>query len=310
MVTSLSNLKTAYNWIVSALVSILLRIAKKLPPDQSTAIAESSGKLLSPFLPRSKLARKNLRLAFPHYKQQEINEIVRCVWGNVARTLTEYVFLDDLFNYDLEKQGEGRIDINGAENFRKILESDKPSIIFTAHTGNWEILPIAAANYGLDITVLFRPPNNRFLAQRLLKARHMKYCRFVPSCRGVAAALTLSRVLNSGGIVGLLADQAFAKGPRIQFLGRQASANPLAAKLALRHHCDIYPSRCIRLPGGRFRIELNDAINIPDHQDQKNKVVEITLRINEIIESWVKEYPDQWLWLHDRWKLKEILPPL
>ena len=299
------RLKTAYDWVVAKLVGLFLHYAKKLPPESSTNLAERIGRKLAPILPRSKLARKNLSLAFPEKSKSEIEEIVKGVWGNVARTMAEYVFLDQLFDFDVDKPDAGRIEILGVENFVRLRDKNRPVIIFTGHTGNWEILPIAASTYDLNVTALFRPPNNKFLAKRLLKARRTDKGHLVPSRAG--AAWALARVLEDNQAVGLLADQAFTKGPRVQFLGREATANPVAAKLARQFECDIHPARCVRLPGGRFRLELQDAIDIPKLADGSVDIVATTESINKVIESWVREFPEQWLWLHDRWKIKE--PP-
>ena len=165
---------------------------------------------------------------------------------------------------------------------------------------------MAAAAHGLHITALFRPPNNQFLAKRVLKARHTEGGQLVPSRAG--AAWALASVLENNGAVGLLADQAFTKGPRITFMGREASSNSLAPKLARQFDCDIHPARCIRLPGGRFRIELGDAIEIARKDNGQIDMGGTTQIMADIIEGWVREYPEQWLWLHDRWKLK-TLPP-
>ncbi len=298
------NVKTAKDWLVAKLLGLILHYAKKLPPENSTNFAERIGRKLAPVLPRSKLARKNLTHAFPEKSESEIDELVRGVWGNVARTMAEYVFLDQLFDFDIENPDAGRIEVRGVDNFIKLHESDKPVVVFTAHTGNWEILPVAAASYNLEVTALFRPPNNQFIAKRVLKARHTEGGHLVPSRAG--AAWALAGILENNGAVGLLADQAFNRGQEITFLGRPARANPLAAKLARQFECDIHPARCIRLPGGKFRLELLDRLDIPRKPNGKVDVEETTVAINEIMEGWVREYPEQWLWLHDRWKLKEL----
>lgn len=300
---NLLRLKTAYDWVVAKIIGLLLHWAKKLPPEKSTALAERMGRKLAPFLPRSKLARKNLSIAFPEKSKDEIDELVRGVWGNVARTMAEYVFLDQLFDFDIENPDAGRIEIRGIDNFVKLRDSQKPVIIFTAHTGNWEILPIAASAYGLNVTALFRPPNNQFLAKKLLKARRTEKGHLVPSRAG--AAWALARVLDNKEAVGVLIDQAFTKGPHIEFLGRTATANPMAAKLARQYKCDVHPARCIRLPNGRFRLELMDALDLPEDEHGELDIVATTRTINAVVEQWVEEYPEQWLWLHDRWKIKE-----
>lgn len=296
--------KTASDWVVAKLLGLFLHVAKKLPAEKSTNFAERVARFLAPALPRSKLARANIAAAFPEKSSKEVDDILRGVWGNVGRTIAEYVFLDQLIDIRPDDPAAARIELVGAEIFHKLRDNKKPVVIFTGHTGNWEILPVAAATYGLHITALFRPPNNKILAKKVLKARRTDGGHLVPSRAG--AAWALASVLEKDGAVGLLADQAFTKGPLVQFMGRDATANPLASKLARQFDCDIHPARCIRLPKGRFRIELGEPIDIARKEDGSVDMQITTQTINSIIEGWVREYPEQWLWLHDRWKIKEI----
>ena len=263
----LLSVKTANDWVVAKLVGLFLHIAKKLPPQKSINAAEKIARFLSPILPRTRLARRNIALAFPEKSEAEVKEMARGAWGNVGRTIAEYVFLDFLIDIDIEDLSAGRIEIEGIETFLKLRDSKKPVIVFTGHTGNWEILPVAAAAFDLHITALFRPPNNKFLAKKVLKARRTEGGQLVPSRAG--AAWALASVLENDGAVGLLADQAFTKGPRITFMGREVSSNPLGPKLADQFDCDIHPARCIRLPGGRFRIQLFDAIDVVRKENGK-----------------------------------------
>jgi KDO2-lipid IV(A) lauroyltransferase len=108
--------------------------------------------------------------------------------------------------------------------------------------------------------------------------------------------------MEKGGAVGLLVDQHFTRGPMIEFFGHKARANPLLPKLARQFDCPVYPARCIRLPEGRFRIELQEAITLPRNEKDEIDVAGSTQMINAIIEGWVREYPAQWLWLHNRWR--------
>lgn len=295
--------KTVWDWSVAQVIVLFLKVAKKLPAEKSTNLAERFGRRFAFYLPRAKMARKNMALAFPEKSEAELDTMVRDMWGNVARTIAEYVLLDQLFDFDINNPDAGRVEVRGVQNFIDIYLSGRPTIVFTGHTGNWEILPVAASSYSLEVTALFRPPNNRFLAQHVLKARHTDNGSLVPSRAG--AAWALADVLEAKGTVGLLADQAFTKGPHIDFLGRRATANPIAAKLARQFDADIYPARCVRLPGGRFRLELHDRMNPVRDKKGDIDIVGTTERINGIIESWVREHPEQWLWLHKRWKIKE-----
>ena len=111
-------------------------------------------------------------------------------------------------------------------------------------------------------------------------------------------------MLDDNGAEGLVRQQAFTKGPLIEFLGREAQANPLAAKLSRQFDCDIHPARCVRLPRGRFRIEIHEPIEISRNENGTMDIAATTQTIGRVIETWVREYPEQWLWLHNRWKIK------
>ncbi len=292
--------KIVKDWIIAKLVGLVLHYLKKLPPERSTELAERNFRRLAMWLPRTALARRNMSMAFPEKTPGEINALLREMWGNFGRAMAEYVFLDQLFDFDPERPNEGRVEFSGIEHFRMIRDTDGPVILFTGHTGNWELLPIGAAVYDLNVTALFRPPNNRFLAKKVLKARRTTMGHLVPSRAG--AAWALADVMEKGGTVGLLVDQHFTKGPMIDFFGHKARANPLLAKLARQFDCPVYPARCIRLKGGRFRLELQDPITLPRNKTGEIDVPASTQMINSIVEDWVRQYPAQWLWLHNRWR--------
>jgi KDO2-lipid IV(A) lauroyltransferase len=132
------------------------------------------------------------------------------------------------FDFDPDATEPGRIEVEGVENFSKLRDEAKPFIVFTAHTGNFELLPIAAAAYGSGRDGLFRPPNNPYIAKKVLAARRTSMGHLVPSRAG--AAFTLARRLEAGGGVGMLVDQKFHKGAKTRFFGLEAQTNPLLAK--------------------------------------------------------------------------------
>ena len=112
------------------------------------------------------------------------------MWGNMARLTAEYVFLDAIFDYDPHSDKTGLIEVHGREIFERLLEEkDRPHIFFTGHTGNFELLPICAATFDLNVTALFRPPNNPYVAKKILGARrtNMGHLRAIESRCSVVA---------------------------------------------------------------------------------------------------------------------------
>ena len=120
--------------------------------------------------------------------------------------------------------------------------------------------------------------------------------------RRAGAAWALSGVMDEGGKIGLLADQYYDNGPMVTFFGHKAAANPLLAKLARNYDCPVYPARTIRLPGGRYRIELQDRLELPRDKAGGIDTDATTQLVNTVMEGWIREHPEQWLWLHRRWR--------
>lgn len=243
-------------------------------------------------------------MAFPEKADDERRAIALDMWGNMARLLGEYVFMDQLFAHADEGPRHERIDVEGQDIFRRLRDDPRARIFFTAHLGNFELPPIVGAGYGLAISSLFRAPNNPFIASQLLTARTARMGGLVASRAG--AALALARILDDGGSIGLLVDQKFADGLPTTFFGRPCQTNPLLAKLARRADCPIHPVNCVRLPDGRFRLVLHEAIEPPRHDNGDIDVPALTQKINDIVERWVRDDPGQWMWFHRRWEMRAI----
>ncbi|MEM9330438.1 MAG: lipid A biosynthesis lauroyl acyltransferase [Pseudomonadota bacterium] len=297
LVIALRNIR---DWTLAQLFFGFIAVLKLFPADGAIWFVAEATRGLGMWYPRTKLARQNLKLAFPEKSEHEIEDILREMWANMGRIAAEYVYLDQIFDIDEDDQSKGRVEITGAENFHAMKDHDGPVICFTGHTGNWELLPIASAVYGLNITALFRPPNNRFIARRVLSARTTAMGHLVPS--KVGASWSLANILEEKGTVGMLVDQFFGRGTEITFFGRQTMANPLLAKLTRQFDCPVFPARCMRLPGGRFKIDIEPEVKRHYREDGSLNTDRLTQDVNACVERWVREYPDQWLWLHKRWR--------
>jgi len=294
-------LRNFRDWTIAQWFFSFMWFLKLFPADTAINTTEKFGRFLGMMFPRTKVARKNLKLSFPDKSDEEIEQILSDMWGNLSRTAAEYAYLDKIFDFDDNNPTEGRFEIAGIENFRKLLETKGTAICFTAHTGNWELLPVGSAAYGVNITALFRAPNNRYIAERVMAARTTGSGHLVPSKAG--AAWALAGLMDEGKKVGLLVDQYYAgKGVPVEFFGRKTKANPLLAKLVRQYDCPVFPARTIRLPGGRFRLEVQPPIDVPRMENGDVDTQALTQKVSDVVESWVREYPEQWLWLHKRWR--------
>ena len=278
-------------------------LARALGPDRSSAVGGAIARRLGPLLPQHRIGLENLRAAFPDKSEAEIRAILAGAWENIGRLGAEYPHLGQLFDYDHYSGETGRIEVDGIEHFIALSEDDKPALIFSAHLANWELPPICAARYGLDSTVVFRPPNEPAAAHVLHEIRSQTMGGLEAARQG--AAFAMRGVLERGGHLGMLIDQHFTRGVTVDFLGRPAFTNPIMGKFARAFDCPVHGVRVIRLPAGRFRLQLTPALDLPRDAEGLVDVQGAMQAMTRVVEEWVREHPEQWLWMHRRWR-----PPL
>lgn len=292
-------------WLVAQVIFGFLNFLKLFPADGGINFADWLTRKLGPRMRRHQLMLTNLRNAFPEKSDAEIEEIALASWGNMGRLAAEYVFLDRLFDFDPESETPGRIEVSGIPIFLDLRDNPRPFIVFTGHTGNFELLPVAGAAFGLTVTVLFRPPNNPYVAKKVFDFRAKRMGNLVPSHAG--SSFSLARELEAGRGVGVLVDQKFRKGLKTKFFGRDVKTNPLLPKLVRQFNCEVYPARCIRLPDNRYRLEIEPKLEMPRNEAGGLDLTATAQMLNDKVESWVRENPEQWLWYHDRWNIKKAV---
>lgn len=279
----------------------VLKGLRKLDPNRTGDFGAFVMRHVGPLLREHKIGRDNLAKAFPEKSPAEIEKILTGVWDNLGRVGGEYAHLDRLWDYDQTRQKRGRI-LDSDESLARLAvmrESGKPSVIFSAHLANWELAAMGAAAFGLRTAVLYRRPNLGAVADALIALRS-GMGTLVRA--GMDAPIKLMRELEAGSNVALLVDQYNVQGVDVTFFGRRTKANPLIARLARNHECPIYGIRVIRYPGHHYRLDLTDEIR-PVHDVEGKIDVDATMQvITDVVEKWVREYPEQWLWLHRRWR--------
>lgn len=295
-------LRRAADAAVAALVRGAFAVLRALGPDRASALGGAAARALGPLLPPNRVALDNLRHAFPGMGEGERRRVLREAWDNLGRTACEYVHMDRIWDFDEARPNAGRIQIapEVTERFERLRTDGRPALIFAAHLGNWELPAVAAARHGLEAAVLYRRPNNPFVARDIVALRAGSMGELIAA--GVAAPVRMMEALDRGLHVGMLVDQRFGRGPRVEFLGRPAYSNPLLARLARRFDCPVHGARAIRLPGGRFRLEITEEVVLPRDAAGRVDIEAATALVNGIVAGWVREHPGQWLWMHRRWR--------
>lgn len=284
------------------LVRAVFALLRLLGPDSGPRIGAAIARTLGPLTSANRIARENIAGAFPDKPEAERAAILGEAWDNLGRVACEYVHMDRIWDFDPAHPEAGRI-VASPETvalYERLRDDGKPAIVFSAHLANWELPAIAAARHGIDSAVLYRTPNSPAVAKEILRLRQDSMGMLVAA--GMSAPFKLARALERGRHIGMLVDQRFGRGPRIDFLGRPAFANPLLAQLARRFDCPVHGARAIRLPGGRFRLDLTEEIALPRDAEGLIDVEGATQAMNDVIAGWVREHPGQWLWMHRRWR--------
>jgi Kdo2-lipid IVA lauroyltransferase/acyltransferase len=255
---------------------------------------------VGPLLPSHVTALGNVRAAFPEKTEEQVQAIVRAAWDNLGRTSAEYAHLDHLFDFEVEHPHTGRCQVEGIEHFLHMRDDGKPAIIFSAHLGNWELPAICAAKYGLEATAVYRPPNTPAVARLVEEVRRETMGGLAASGQG--AAFALQGVLERGGHLGMLMDQHFTRGVVVTFFGQPVLANPILAKFARHFDCPVHGVRVIRKPHLHFELKLTPPLDLPRDAQGLVDVQQATQMMTAMIEDWVREHPEQWLWMHRRWR--------
>src|ERR1700761_2045278 len=287
---------------VGALTIAMLRATRYFDPVKTGNFFARVTRLIGPLLREQKIGRANLTAAFPEKSPEEIEAILAGVWDNVGRVGAEFAHLDHIWEHDPAHPEDSRIEIEprAHELFAQLRLDGKPALIFASHLGNWELPALAAVAHGLDAAILYRRPNIASADRIIQEMRQVKMGTLIPSGRD--APLRLAEALQKGQHVGMLVDQYLNNGVEVTFFGRKTKANPTLARLLRQVECPVHGVRIIRLPGNRFRAELSEEIKPVRDASGQIDIQGTTQAITSVVEGWVREYPDQWLWLHRRWR--------
>jgi KDO2-lipid IV(A) lauroyltransferase len=271
----------------------LFALFRMLPVDRASALGGRIARLIGPRLGASRKALRNVERAMPEIAEEERRRIVAGMWDNLGRVAAEYPHLARI------AADPDRVEVVGTENLARGMR-DRPAILFSAHLANWELLMPTARRLGMTLTLVYRRPNNPVAARLIDRLRGGGDSdRLVPKGRRGAKALV--DTLRRGDSIALLVDQKLNRGVAVPFFGRDAMTTPAPAEFAMRFGASLIPVRIERLEGVRFRVEILPPLVLPDGDGRKRDPLAVTARMNALIESWIRERPEQWLWLHRRW---------
>jgi KDO2-lipid IV(A) lauroyltransferase len=265
-----------------------------LPLDWASAIGGALARTIGPRLGISKRARLNIRRALPELADHEIAKTIAQMWDNLGRVAAEYPHLRQIRVFE----PGGRVETHGFEHMDRAVAAGRRMIIFSGHIANWEIGMLAAVQYGVEVAQIYRAANNPLIDRMITRFRSIGG-ELIP--KGTVAARRAIAVLRRGAHVTMLADQKMNDGIPVPFFGRPAMTASALAALALRFDCDVLPARVERLGGARFRLTVFPPLPLPRSGDHHADVATLMTRVNQTLEGWIRDRPQEWFWVHRRW---------
>lgn len=238
----------------------------------------------------AKIADKNVTRVFPEATAQEREHIIRQAADNFGRTFFEYFVLDIA-----DQDSAFKCSCVNYDQIKPYLSGDRPIMLFSAHLGNWEIGAKNHVKQGFRLTPIYRVINNPYVDALIHRCRGSIVTHQIP--KGKGSGMASIRALKAGHHMVVLADQKYNEGILIPFFGHDAKTADGFVKLAIAANALIIPVHVIRHNQTEFTVHYSTDILDPT----THSVEECLLKVNQHIENWIRDYPDQWFWFHRRW---------
>lgn len=245
-------------------------------------------------------AERNLRLAFPQWTAAERRRVKRAMIRHLGWMVGEF----SQFPRYTRERVESFVVLDGYENYAAARAAGRGVLVLTGHIGAWELAPFAQALFGAPLHFLVRPIENRRVDALVLRYRCLSGNRPIAK---LGAARAILRVLREGGTVGILLDLNATPddGVFVPFFGIPASTSSAMARIARRTGAPVVPGYiCWDAEMRKYRLRFEPALTLAQSGDEEADVVENTARFTRVIEDIARRHPEQWLWVHKRWKTR------
>jgi len=213
------------------------------------------------------------------------------MWKNYGMTFIEYIFLDTF----LKKKTE--LEIIGEINLINIIRENNPVIFISGHFANFELMSMEITKRNISLATIYRPLNNNFLNPFMEYLRKKYICKnqIKKGINGVKEAIEFIKQKHS---IALMIDQRVSEGEKIKFFDQPALTTTLPAQFAKKYRMKIIPVFIERLKNNKFKIEFQKEIDPKNFKDK----LDLTVKLNEVLENMIIKNPNQWIWTHNRWK--------
>ncbi|MCK4224772.1 MAG: lysophospholipid acyltransferase family protein [candidate division Zixibacteria bacterium] len=293
--------KRLKNWFLFRLITILISLLNFLPRSFAISVGGFLGRLAYLLIADArKRTQRNLRLAFgKELDETKLRRLASQVFENVGKNVADAVRLKKMRWEDIERITE----IEGLGYFDRAYRTGKGVIGFTGHISNFELMAAYFSLRGYKLSVVGRELYDPRLDRLLVENRESVGLENIPSSAGIKPIL---KVLRAGKFLGVLADQdsSRVRGVFVDFFGRPARTPAAPALFAYKTGSPIVPMAIVRKDKNKYKIIVKPPVELTFSEDREKDIVDVTQKCTRVLESIIREYPDQWLWMHDRWESK------
>ena len=273
------------------IVYLFFIIGKLIGLKLSRIIFSTIFELVAPAFKSKKIIDKNLSIFASEVPNIDKNQIISEMWKNYGMTFIEYMFLNTF------RKNSSHIEIKGDENLNVAISKKKPLIFVSGHFANFELMSMEITKRNIKLATIYRPLNNIFLNpfMEILRKKFICKNQIKKGLNGVRDAI---EYIKNDFSIALMIDQRVSEGEKINFYKKPALTTTLPAQLALKYKLSIVPVFIQRKSNSKFVLEFQNEIKSEDFHDK----LELTQKLNEVLEKMVVRNPTQWIWTHNRWK--------
>lgn len=278
----------------------LLAIFGSIPLAVRRKIFKAISLVIYHFSPaRRRIATDNLRCAYPEKSVPDLIKITKGVYRNIGIVAAEFFQIPSLTRENIHEL----VDYEGLENLSRAMAKNKGLLLFTAHLGNWELTAAFLALLEHPLTIIYRPLDSTILENFVTCVRACKGNKPLPKDRTM---MQIFRSIKKNAIVGTLLDQNMTRqqGVFVDFFGRPSCTTNGLAILALHTGAPVIPAFMVRMQNGKYRFIIGKEVELINTGNLEADIFTNTQNFTRIIEDFIRRYPDQWLWIHQRWRTK------
>ena len=283
-------IKYFFEFLFSIFFFIFFKI---IGPKLSSKISGKMFEIIGPFFRSKNVIHNNIKRALPEIDENNLKNIENSMWNNYGRIFAEYIFLKD-FRYG---KLASEVQIEGQEILDDIKENNKQVIFISGHLSNFELMAMSIEKSGINLSAIYRPLNNIFLNGIMENIRKKYICRNQIK-KGLAGLKKLIKLKKKNYSSALMIDQRVSEGILSPLFNERALTTTIPAQLAKRFNIPIVPVYIERLKGLKFKIIISEPLSFSQDASQQ----EITDTLNHILEKFILNKPENWIWSHNRWK--------